>query len=137
MPDVHTPAQRSFNMSKIRSKDTRPEKLLRHALSQIGVRYRLSPKLLPGRPDIVIRRASLVIFVDGCFWHGCRWHYQRPKTNAGKWSKKHLENKARDKRVNIALKKAGWRVIRVWEHNVRNDLANCVEKIVSVISKRS
>lgn len=127
--DVHTRSQRSYNMSRIRNRDTKPELKLRKALTALGQRYRLSPRDVPGRPDIVIRKAKLAIFVDGCFWHGCPEHYQPPAANADFWRRKISANMARDKDTAAALKASGWTVLRFWEHEIGSDSAACAEKV--------
>lgn len=126
--DVHTAAQRSYNMSRIRGVNTRPEILLRKALWGLGLRYRLSTKLR-GKPDLVFPRFKVVLFVDGCFWHGCRKHLVWPKNNAQFWKNKILGNKNRDAATNRDLKRSGWLVIRVWEHQIRNDVNQCALQI--------
>ncbi len=98
-------------MSRIRSKDTRPEKALRSALWRAGLRFRIGGKL-PGRPDIWFSRAKLAVFVDGCFWHGCSVHGTRPKTNAGYWNPKIEANRARDTAVLARLDAIGWKGLR-------------------------
>jgi DNA mismatch endonuclease (patch repair protein) len=115
-------------MARIRSKDTRPEMLLRKALWAAGLRYRLASGL-PGRPDIVIRRASLAVFVDGCFWHACPEHYRAPATNPDYWREKRARNEARDRLVDSELRERGWQVLRVWEHELKQDLANVVDRV--------
>jgi|ERR1035441_8571135 DNA mismatch endonuclease (patch repair protein) len=120
MPDVLTAAQRRLCMSRIRGRNTRPEVALRSALFRRGLRFRIHPRL-PGRPDIVFSGARLVIFVDGCFWHGCPKHATAPKANAGFWRRKLMRNVKRDSEVNSELRGAGWRVYRVWEHEIESD----------------
>lgn len=116
--DVLTKEQRSYCMSRIRGRDTKPEVLLRRALWAMGFRYRLHPPL-PGRPDFVLPRLKAAIFVDGCFWHFCPRHRTTPKTNTAFWNKKHQVNADRDAVVNKRLRSLGWRVIRIWEHEVK------------------
>jgi DNA mismatch endonuclease, patch repair protein len=118
--DVMTPAQRSYCMSRIRGADTKPEIELRKALWHLGLRYRIRNKL-PGRPDLVIRSTRTVIFVDGCFWHRCPVHSKPPKTNSQFWQDKLEINVSRDHRVTRELKAMGWRVIRIWEHEIVGD----------------
>lgn len=104
-------------MSGIRGRDTRPELAVRKALFAAGHRYRLHSRNLPGRPDIVIGRSRCAIFVHGCFWHrhpGCKFAYT-PKSNVRFWLKKFNENMRRDNVATVALRKAGWRVLVVWE----------------------
>lgn len=122
MTDVLSPEQRHRCMSSIRSKDTKPEKIVRKYLFSKGLRYRIGSRKLPGSPDIVLRKYKTVIFVDGCFWHGhegCKY-YRLPKTNEDFWRQKIYLNIARDYRCNVELRLAGWKVIRIWECEVRN-----------------
>ena len=117
MADVHTPAQRSYNMSRIKGKNTKPEMLVRKFLFAHGFRYKLHDKKLPGKPDIVLPKYKTVIFVHGCFWHGhkgCKY-YVVPKTRTEWWLKKIEGNKANDMKAMKALKKDGWKVITIWE----------------------
>lgn len=112
-----TPEQRSRCMAAIKSNDTKPEMLVRRYLHANGFRYGLHNKKLPGSPDIVLRRFKTVIFVHGCFWHGhedCKY-YRLPKSNVDFWQSKIDRNRARDKRDIEALRKLGWRVIVIWE----------------------
>ena len=117
MTDVHTPEQRSRNMAAIRSKDTKPEIVVRRLLREMGLQYRLHRKDLPGKPDIVMPKRKLAIFVHGCFFHMHRCRYGRvvPATNAEFWQTKRSGNAARDKRNAKQLRKLGWNVITLWE----------------------
>lgn len=124
---------KSEQMARVRSKDTTPEVLLRKALWAQGHRYRLRIKL-PGTPDLGFSRARLAIFVDGCFWHGCPEHYCAPVQNAEFWAAKVARNVARDRRVDESLAQLGWRVIRVWEHELAQDLPGVVAHIESLLS---
>ncbi|TDQ11396.1 very short patch repair endonuclease [Pedobacter metabolipauper] len=126
MADVHSKEVRSYNMSKIRSKDTKPELLVRKFLHANGFRYRLHVKDLPGKPDIVLPKYKTVIFVHGCFWHGhegCRY-YVVPKTNIEYWLPKIKKNICRDEMAEKALKLLGWSVITIWECELKNNLIN-------------
>lgn len=110
-------------MSHIRSKDTKPEQLVRQVLWHNGFRYRLHVKGLPGKPDIVLPKYRTVIFINGCFWHGhegCRY-YVIPKTNTRFWLDKITLNKARDARDESALNEAGWRVVTIWECELKKE----------------
>jgi DNA mismatch endonuclease (patch repair protein) len=120
MVDVLSAQQRSFNMSRIRGRDTKPELLLRRGLHARGFRFRLHRRDLPGRPDLVFPGRRAVIFVHGCFWHGhdCPM-CQLPATRADFWRKKIEGNRARDQAAASALAAAGWRVLIVWECAVR------------------
>lgn len=105
-----------------RRRDSRPERRLRSALHADGMRFRVDlPIRLDGRrpirPDIVFTRARVVVFVDGCFWHGCPEHGRPPRTNSGYWSAKIAVNQARDREQTAALENAGWEVVRFWEHD--------------------
>jgi len=134
MVDVLSKSQRKFCMSRIRGKNTKPELLLRKALWLRGLRYRLKNSL-PGRPDIVYPGRHLVIFVDGCFWHGCPDHYQMPEVNRTFWEEKMLKTKARDKEVNRMLKQNGWKVLRFWEHEIKINLSGCVDRVSQVFQE--
>lgn len=117
MADVHTAAQRSYNMSQIRGENTRPEMLVRSFLHKNGYRYRLHVKNLPGKPDIVLPRHQTVIFVHGCFWHAhAKCHYfKMPQTRRLWWESKLNKNKDNDRKVIRLLKGDGWKVIILWE----------------------
>ena len=117
MADVHTTAQRRFNMQQIKGKHTKPEMVVRKFLHAHGYRYRLHDKKLPGKPDIVLRKYNTLIFIHGCFWHGhtnCKY-YTVPKTNTEWWLNKINGNIANDKKAMTALKKEGWKIITIWE----------------------
>lgn len=121
--DVHTPEQRSRNMAAIRSKNTKPERVVRRLLCEMGIRYRLHRRDLPGKPDIVIPSRRLAILVHGCFFHmhTCRYGKVVPATNADFWSAKRLGNVQRDKRNVQELHRLGWRVITLWECQTRDE----------------
>lgn len=115
--DSLSKAHRSWNMSRIRSRDTVPELAVRSVLHRLGYRFRLHRRDLPGCPDIILTRLRTVIFVHGCFWHRhqrCRYAYT-PKTRRAFWQKKFADNVDRDHRVKAALRKLGWHIIVVWE----------------------
>lgn len=122
MTDVHTKEQRSFNMSRIRNKNTRPEIIVRSLVHSMGYRYSLHRKDLPGHPDMVLTRHHKIIFVHGCFWHMHRCRYGRvvPKTNKKFWKIKREGNVDRDKRNLRKLRKEGWKVLVIWECHTRN-----------------
>ena len=135
MADVLTTQQRAYCMSQIKGRNTKPEIALRKSLWAVGFRHRIKSKL-PGKPDIVYPSLKTVIFVDGCFWHKCPEHYQKPKTRAEFWENKIRGNVERDRKNNILLKEQGWFVIRVWEHEIKESLADCVERLSEVLSCR-
>lgn len=117
MADVLTPQQRSFNMSSIRSKNTKPEMIVRRFLFSKGLRYRINDKRYPGHPDIVLPKYKTIIFIHGCFWHrhpGCHLAHT-PDTNIDYWEKKFAANISRDHLQQEELEKMGWHVIVVWE----------------------
>ncbi len=116
MTDVHNTVTRSKNMRAIRSKNTRPEIVIRHALHARGFRFRLHRKDLPGNPDIVLTRYKVLIFVHGCFWHGHRCHLSKPpKTRAEFWLAKISDNISRDIRNQQQLMESDWRFAVIWE----------------------
>lgn len=114
---------RSYNMSRIKSKDTKPEILVRSYLFSRGLRFRKNDKRYPGSPDIVLPKYNTMVFVHGCFWHlheGCK--YARiPKSNVEYWKKKLYRNKERDEHNQKELKEMGWKVITVWECELKKD----------------
>lgn len=121
MTDVMTPEDRSRCMASIKGKDTKPEMIVRKYLFSRGLRYRIHNRKLPGSPDIVLKKYRTVVFVDGCFWHGhedCKF-FRLPKSNVDFWRHKIAMNIARDYANNVDLKLAGWRVIRIWECELR------------------
>lgn len=131
---LETSPQRSRLMGRVRRKNTAAELTLRRALFKEGLRYRIKPIVrLPGSPDIIFGPARLLIFVDGCFWHGCPLHGTWPKSNSGFWREKILRNQERDKSVDMALASLGWTVIRVWEHELRGDFSPLVRRIARFV----
>lgn len=135
MTDVLSQAQRSYCMSRIKGKNTKPETALRKALWRLGFRYRVKSQL-PGKPDIVFPSLKTVVFVDGCFWHKCPDHYIHPKTRADFWKIKIEENVERDKKIDARLEHLGWLVIRVWEHEIKKSLADCVHRTALILNER-
>ena len=122
MADVHNKKTRSYNMSRIRAKNTKPEILVRKYLFSNGFRYRLHCKDLPGKPDLVLPKYNTVIFVHGCFWHGhegCRY-FVIPKTRTEWWVNKINRNKELDKENKLTLKELGWYVITIFECELKN-----------------
>ncbi len=124
--DVHSKETRSYNMSRIKSSNTKPEEIVRKYLFSKGFRYRKNDKRLPGTPDIVLPKYKTVIFVNGCFWHGhegCRF-FVVPKTNTEFWVNKIEANKQRDSRKTNDLQSLGWKVIVVWECQLKSKKLN-------------
>lgn len=121
--DVHDKKTRSYNMSQIKGKNTKPEELVRKYLFSQGFRYRKNDKRLPGSPDIVLPKYKTVIFINGCFWHGHRdcKYFVWPKSNVEFWRNKIYSNIERDIKKTKQLTKLGWKVIIVWECELKND----------------
>lgn len=141
MVDVHSPTQRSFNMSQIRGKDTAPEIKLRSLLHRHGHRFRLQRKDLPGRPDIVLPGSRVAVYVHGCYWHrhkGCRLATM-PSSNVEFWRSKFERTVERDQENIVALTAAGWTPVIVWECELRADQEATLHRIEEAIgsSKRS
>lgn len=123
MGDVHTPEIRSYNMSRIRGKDTKPEMLVRKFLFRKGLRYKLHDKFLPGKPDLVFPKYKTIVFVHGCFWHGhtdCRY-FVIPKTRTEWWIEKIRKNQNKDTENSDNLIKTGWKIIVIWECELKQD----------------
>ncbi|PVD53596.1 very short patch repair endonuclease [Terrimonas sp.] len=132
MADVHSKAVRSYNMSKIRSKNTRPELVVRKYLFAQGFRYRLHSKTLPGKPDIVLPKYRTAIFVHGCFWHGhegCKY-YVVPKTRTEWWLNKIGRNKQLDAENENKLRKSKWKVITIYECELNKDRTDSTLKAI-------
>lgn len=138
--DVHDSKTRSYNMSRIKGKNTKPEETVRKYLFSQGFRYRKNDKRLPGKPDIVLPKYKTIIFVNGCFWHkheGCRY-FAWPQNNAEFWKDKIESNVVRDKKQYEELQDAGWRVIIVWECELKkkrksDTLERLVDEIKAVV----
>ena len=126
MADVHDKKTRSYNMSRIKGKNTKPEMQVRKFLFANGYRYRLNVKTLPGKPDIVLPRYRTVIFINGCFWHGhegCRY-FVIPKTRTEWWVEKITGTQKRDRKAETQLKELGWKVSVIWECELKKDSLN-------------
>lgn len=126
-------SDRSDAMSRIRGKNTKPEVLLRKSLWARGLRYRLHRATPAGRPDIVFPGPRVAIFVDGCFWHGCPAHYVPPRSREAFWARKLKTNVERDQRQTRELERSGWRVMRVWEHEVESNVSAITLRIGSMV----
>lgn len=129
---------RSWNMSRIGSKDTKPEIKVRSFLHTHGVRYRCSPKDVIGKPDICIKRYRLALFVHGCFWHGhnnCK-HFRLPRTNSEFWEKKISRNINRDSEVKTELNRQGYQVYQIWECQVKANQFSTLERFIEDYQKK-
>ena len=135
LADVLTKSQRKKCMSRVRGRDTKPELTLRKALWGNGFRYRLKSNLI-GKPDIVFPSARVVVFVDGCFWHGCPMHGSIPETNADFWQDKISKNKKRDYNVSRQLTEDGWIVLRYWTHELKDDFNKVLVDIENEVQAR-
>lgn len=130
--DVHSPAVRSYNMSRIRGSNTRPELAVRSLLHGMGYRFRLKSSSVPGKPDLVLPRYKVAVFVHGCFWHrheGCRYA-TNPKTKNEFWQQKFESNIRRDKHVNELINEIGWHQMVIWECEIKHK-ENLKRKIIS------
>lgn len=132
MTDRISKQKRSVLMSRIRGKNTGPERALRSALWRSGLRFRIHSKI-PGTPDIVFPSKRVVVFVDGCFWHRCPSCYSAPSNNRMYWMEKAKQNVKRDKKVNSELRSKGWLVFRFWEHELAAKPNQCLKQIVRVL----
>jgi DNA mismatch endonuclease (patch repair protein) len=133
--DNLTPEQRSYTMSRIRGKDTAPELAIRRIAHQRGLRYRKHMGNLPGKPDLVFLGAKVAVFVDGDFWHGWRFPLWSP-TLTPFWREKIEKNRRRDARNFRLLRRSGWWVVRIWEHQVERDPDACVDRIQASLAAR-
>ena len=133
MSDVFTPEQRSAVMRAVKSRDTTPERAVRRSLRAAGIGYRLGGCGLPGRPDVVMQGRRVAVFVHGCFWHGhdCARGARLPRANADYWTAKIGRNRARDTAAGAALQAAGWRVVTVWECEIKT--AGFADALVAVV----
>jgi DNA mismatch endonuclease, patch repair protein len=134
--DMLSKEKRSWNMSRIRSKDTEPEKVVRSLLHRMGYRFRLHVRSLPGSPDVVMPKFKTVLFVHGCFWHrhsGCRYAYT-PKSRTDFWNQKFEQNIRSDEKAGLSLQSLGWRVVVIWECETR-DLPALEMKILSLFPR--
>ena len=136
MADSLTKEKRSWNMSRIRGKDTKIEVKVRKYLFSKGFRYRKNVATLPGKPDIVLPKYKTAIFVHGCYWHrhpGCKYAYI-PKTNVEFWEKKFSENMANDEKNRLKLETSGWTVITLWECDIKQDFESTMDKLLYQLS---
>ena len=132
--DSLTPEKRSWNMSRIRSKDTSIEVRLRKALWHAGIRYRKNYKQLPGKPDIAITKWRIAVFADSSFWHGRDLESGRvPKTRTEYWTAKIRRTMERDRETDMALRSLGWTVLRFWDDEINGDLEQCVKAVKEAI----
>lgn len=135
MTDVHDKKTRSFNMSMIKGKGTKPEIIVRKFLFNNGFRYRLNYSKLPGKPDIVLPKFKTAIFINGCFWHGhegCKY-FVVPKTRTKWWLDKIKKTKERDQNNNKILSETNWNIIVIWECELKDNVENRLESLITEI----
>ena len=125
--DVHTKKQRSYNMSRIKARDTKPELIIKKGLRGHGFTYH--PDIL-GNPDFANKKEKIAVFVDGCFWHKCPKCYKESAIRKEFWNSKINNNIRRDRKVNKELSKRGWSVIRIWEHDIKTSTKNCIRRVM-------
>lgn len=133
MPDNLTVSQRKYCMSRVRNKDTDLEVSVRSEIHKRGFRFRKNVRKLPGSPNIVFVSAKVAVFIDGDFWHGYRFPAWKEKVSRF-WKVKIEKNRARDRKNHQRLRRQGWTVIRIWQHDIRRDLQGQVERIVAVLN---
>lgn len=135
MADVHSKETRSYNMSQIKGKNTKPELLVRRYLFSNGFRYRLHDLKLPGKPDIILPKYKTIIFVNGCFWHGhegCKY-FVIPKSRTEWWTKKIYKTKENEKKNKMVLRQMGWNIITIWECHLKKEN---IEKTLKQLSNK-
>lgn len=130
-----TTDQRRQMMSRIKGRDTGPELSLRRNFWALGLRYRLQYRIGRTRPDMVFIGARVAVFVDGCFWHGCPLHSTAPKNNREFWEQKLRRNRERDAENTQWLEAEGWRVLRLWEHEIETSPADCARRVAAMLGK--
>ena len=137
MSDIHPKEVRSYNMSRIRGKDTKPEEIVRKYLFAQGFRFRKNDFHLPGKPDIVLPKYKTIVFVNGCFWHhhNCRY-FVWPKSNAEFWKKKIDGNVERDERNIRELREMGWKVLVIWECEIKKEGDNRLRRLIDDIQTK-
>ena len=133
MADTFTKKQRRYCMSQVKSGNTKPEMAVRKLIWSKGYRYRIGHGLF-GKPDMVFPSYKIAVFIDGCFWHACPKHCRMPSSNTHYWERKILGNQKRDKKINQQLKKEGWQVIRIWEHDIKKNLKKSANKIITKLA---
>lgn len=134
MADVMTVAQRSRVMSRIKGKNTSPERYIHDLAEAAGLSFNRHDPTVPGKPDLVFTHARLAVFVDGDFWHGWRFPIWKHRL-APFWENKISRNRLRDQRNHRLLRRLGWRVLRLWEHQIEEDVVRCISRIASIVAE--
>ena len=133
--DIFSKRKRSEIMSHVRSKESKIEKRIGKILWAQGLRYRKNVRSMFGNPDFVMKKHKIAVFVDSCFWHGCKKHGSYPKTNRSFWARKIFRNKERDLEVNRHYRKTKWKVLRIWEHEIKRNPDFTIKKIIKFLEK--
>lgn len=137
MVDTFSHEKRSSIMRAVKAKNTKLENVFRSALWRRGLRFRKHVKNLPGKPDIVFPSCRVAVFIDSCFWHGCPLHVRMPKSNIDYWEHKINRNKQRDEELNQKYKEMEWELVRIWEHEIKDDFEKAVTKIQEILYKNT
>lgn len=133
MTDIFSKNKRSEIMSKIKAKETKLEVQFRKELWKAGFRYRKNVSGYYGKPDILLVKYKTVIFIDSCFWHGCKKHFKLPRSKVEFWKKKIERNRKRDIEVDKYYKEIGWKILRVWEHEIKKNNEQAINKLITLI----
>jgi DNA mismatch endonuclease, patch repair protein len=133
MPDTFSSEERSRIMRAVKGKDSTLEIRVRSALWRSGLRFRKNVASLPGKPDIVFSKSKVVVFIDSCFWHGCSHHLRRPSSHQEYWEAKISRNRQRDTEVTETYREMGWTALRIWEHELKENLESCLARIVDAV----
>lgn len=136
MADGVSKKKRSEIMRAVKSRNTKIEIIFREAFWKKGFKYRKNSAKYFGKPDLVLKKYKTVIFIDSCFWHGCKKHFRMPSTNRQYWKNKIKMNITRDKEVNKYYKKAGWKNFRIWEHEIKKNPEKALEKIIKFLKNK-
>lgn len=137
MRDKFSPEVRRKTMQAVKSRDTVLENMVLKALYSEGIRYRRNVRDLQGTPDIAIKKLKTVVFIDSCFWHGCEKHFRLPVTHSEYWKLKIDRNKARDIKTNQYYANQGWNLMRVWEHDLKQDFEGSIKKLIEFIREHA
>lgn len=135
--DTVSRKKRSEIMGRVRAKNSKMELVVQRGLRSEGLGFGKHVGSLPGTPDLAFRKHRVAVFLDSCFWHGCKRHGTMPKTNKVFWRTKLSENRRRDRSVNRVYRKMGWTVLRFWEHDIKKDVARIVSRILTTLESEN
>jgi len=135
MADTVSREKRSETMKAIRSTNTGFEMSFRMLLCTAGLKFSTQNNL-PGKPDLIFRRARVAVFLDSCFWHGCRWHCRMPKSNSAYWNEKIDRNRRRDRAIRDDYRKTEWAMARIWEHSIKTNPQQCIDRLRVLVQNR-